>query len=187
MNYQKLVCWGDSQTVGARTYGCYPLYVGKILNEKTRYSWYVHSLGTNGDTARDLWLRISKELLALTDIHQACILIGTNDVGNGTPLDLFEEYYRQILIGLQVNGYRVAFCGEIPPIWPDGNAHFSKKTAPRRDKYNQRVRQVVSESSIAQLIEFPALTSECYTDPVHLNESGNRVIAEHYADAIMNY
>jgi len=27
MNYQRIACWGDSQTFGARTYGCYPLYL----------------------------------------------------------------------------------------------------------------------------------------------------------------
>jgi hypothetical protein len=29
MNYQKIVCWGDSQTFGARSYGCYPIFAGR--------------------------------------------------------------------------------------------------------------------------------------------------------------
>ena len=98
MNYQKIACWGDSQTVGARTYGCYPLYLGQILNQRTRYSWQVLSLANNGYTARDLWLRVSADLPGLTDFHQACILIGANDVGHDSPSDTFAEYYRQILL-----------------------------------------------------------------------------------------
>ena len=130
MDYQKITCWGDSQTFGARSYGCYPLYLGQILNQRTRYSWQVINLATNGYTAKDLWLRVSADLLALTDVHQACVLIGTNDVGQDSPLDTFEEYYRQILRNLHVHGYRVVYCAEIPPIWSDGHAFFAKKPVP---------------------------------------------------------
>ncbi len=37
MHYQNLLCIGDSQTFGARTYGCYPLYLAQILTEHTPY------------------------------------------------------------------------------------------------------------------------------------------------------
>jgi len=58
---------------------------------------------------------LATELATLRDVYQACILIGTNDVGNGSDPDLFEEYYRQVLRALQLSGLRVAYCGEIPP------------------------------------------------------------------------
>ena len=87
MNYQKMVCWGDSQTFGARSYGCYPMYLAKILNADTRYAWQTLNFSTNGHTVRDLWFRVSNELLMLSDVFQACILIGANDVGNHSPPD----------------------------------------------------------------------------------------------------
>jgi lysophospholipase L1-like esterase len=187
MDYQKIVCWGDSQTFGARSYGCYPLYLAKILNAETRYVWRAINLSTNGHTARDLWFRLSTELATLHDVYQACILIGTNDVGNGSDLDLFEEYYRQILTSLKLNGLRVAYCGEIPPIWADGHAFFSEKTCARRDDYNARVHKAVTESGIGRVVTFSGLSLDCYTDPVHLNEKGNAVIARSFADAILRY
>ena len=184
MDYQKIVCWGDSQTSGARSYGCYPLYLAETLNSNTRYLWHAINLSTNGHTARHLWFRLAQELQALRDVHQACVLIGGNDVGNGSPIDLFEEYYRQILIALRLNGFRVAYCGEIPPLWPDGHAFFPADTRDRRDAYNARISKVVSESHIGKLVKFPNLTADCYTDPIHFNESGNRKVAEAFASAI---
>src|SRR3972149_176233 len=124
MNYQKIVCWGDSQSSGARTYGCYPLYLAKILNEKTRYIWQAINLSTNGHTVRDLGFRLPNDLMQLHDVYQACILIGANDVGCNSPPDLFDEYYRQILHALQLNRFRAVYCGDIPPIWPDGQPFF---------------------------------------------------------------
>lgn len=184
MDYQKIICWGDSQTFGARTYGCYPLYLAQILNEKTRYVWQAVNFSSNGYTVRELWFKIQHDLLQMHDAYHACILIGTNDVGNNSPPDLFDEYYRQILQALQINKFRVVYCGEIPPIWPDGHAFFSAETKARADSFNFLLRQIIKESPIAKLVEFPGLNTDCYVDPIHFNESGNRIIADCFANAI---
>lgn len=187
MNYQKIICWGDSQTFGARTYGCYPLYLAQILDASTRYAWQAINISTNGHTARDLWFRMGQELPQIKDVHQACILIGANDVGNGSPEDLFEEYYRQILSALEIYHFRSIFCGEIPPIWPDGHAFFPVETRERRAVYNAAIRRCVERSPIARLVEFPALTQHCFVDPVHFHESGNQAIALAFATAITEF
>jgi lysophospholipase L1-like esterase len=186
VDYQNIVCLGDSQTFGARSYGCYPLYLVSILNKNTRYSWSASNLSTNGHTVRDLWFRLSTDLPLLRDVYQACILIGANDVGRHSPLDLFEEYYRQVLLTLRLKGLLAVYCGEIPPIWADGHAFFRAESASSRDRYNERLRNAVGGSSIARLVTFPELTRECYTDPVHLNETGNECIARAFANVIMN-
>lgn len=187
MNYQKIICWGDSQTFGARSYGCYPLYLSQILTSTTQYTWQVVNFSTNGHTVRDLWFRLQHELLYLKDSYLACILIGANDVGNQSPAELFEEYYRQILYALEVGRFHVVYCGEIPPIWPDGHPFFSSASVEARQKYNELIKQVVEASSIARLVEFPELNADCYTDPVHLNETGNKVIADSFAKAIRSF
>ncbi|HEX7079734.1 MAG TPA: SGNH/GDSL hydrolase family protein [Gammaproteobacteria bacterium] len=186
MNYQRIACWGDSQTFGARTYGCYPMYLAQILNRRTRYRWQVLNLGENGLTARGLWLRLPADLVVASDVHHACILIGANDVGDGTPIDLFAEYYRQVLSALELHGFRALYCGEIPPLWPDGHAFFPAAAEERRDAYNRAVSDVAAEFDVARMVEFSNLTAECYTDPVHFNESGNRAVAERYAEAVMS-
>lgn len=187
MNYQRIACWGDSQTSGARTYGCYPLYLVQLLNAQTRYAWQALNFGTKGHTARDTWFRLAHELQMLHDVNQGCLLIGTNDVGNRTPLELFEEYYRQILSALRLEGLKVVHCGEIPPIWPDGHAFFSSSTRDDREIYNAALRRCVEAAPHARLVEFPALTASCYVDPVHFSEEGNRVVAEAFAAAIKAY
>jgi hypothetical protein len=184
VNYQKLVCWGDSQTFGARTYGCIPLYLAKELNQTTRYRWSALNCSRNGDTARDLWFRITREAPALQDFYRACILIGAHDVAKATPVPIFAEYYRQILDTLEICGWRVVHCGEIPPLWPDGHAFFDRDSLQRRELYNESLRQAVADSPIAQLVTFPELSSDCYVDPVHFNEQGNAVVSRAFAASI---
>lgn len=187
MNYQNLACWGDSQTHGARTYGCFPLYLAKKLNAQTRYVWSVLNLSANGLTARDVWFRLPQDLPLVKDVYQACLLIGANDVGNQTPLDLFEEYYRQILQTLQIHRFRAVFCGEIPPIRADGHAFFSTGAERRLPAYNERVQVVVESSPIATFVPLGELGADCFVDPVHFTEVGNERVADCFARAITSF
>jgi lysophospholipase L1-like esterase len=136
---------------------------------------------------RNLWFRLAQDLPALSDVYQACLLIGANDVGNASPLDLFEDYYRQVLHALQVGRFRVVFCADIPPIRPDGHAFFSAESETKRNLYNERIREVIADSPIAHLVDLSDLSAECFTDPVHLSETGNREVAERFARSIMAY
>lgn len=184
MDYQKVACWGDSQTYGARTYGCYPLHLAQLLNRDTRYTWHALNLSTNGHTARDLWFRLGHDLMTMHDVHTACVLIGANDVGNRTPLDLFEEYLRQCVDALRIHGFRAIFVGEIPPIFPDGHAFFTADSVERRVDYNNRLTKIVGDCDDTTLVSFPDLTAGQYRDPVHFDESGNVVVARAFADAM---
>lgn len=187
MNYQRVVCWGDSQTYGARTYGCYPLHLVRLLNRDTRYIWNALPLCQNGHTVRDLWFRLCEDLLRVKDTCQACVLIGANDVGNQTPLPLFQEYYKQALDALAISGFRVVHCGEIPAIFPDGHAYFSSDTEGRRQDYNSVIDEIVTESTIARLVRFPELGDSHFVDPVHFSEDGNIAVATSFAESIRNY
>ncbi|MEM9040339.1 MAG: SGNH/GDSL hydrolase family protein [Actinomycetota bacterium] len=184
MNYQNVLCIGDSQTFGARTYGCYPLHLARVLTATTPYLWRTINESHNGHTARDLWFDLPGVLQRAPDTHQACVLIGTNDVGEGTPIDLFEEYYRQTLRALRIAGFRAVFCGEIPPIFADGHVYFPKETAARHDEYNAALRRALQEHPGAVHVGLGSLTRDAYVDPVHFNESGNELVAEAFADAI---
>lgn len=185
MNYQNILCAGDSQTFGARSYGCYPLYLAQYLTARNSYVWRAINLSTNGFTARDLWFRLGLELERVHDTRQACLLIGTNDVGERTDPELFAEYYRQILRGFFVLRYKVVWCGEVPPIHADGHVYFDRGTADRRATINERIERVVAEFPEARLVRFEGLGRECYEDPVHFNEAGNRVVAEAFARHIL--
>jgi len=185
MNYQNVLCLGDSQTFGARTYGCYPLHLARILSQKSRYQWRAINRSRNGATARDLWFRVNEEIDTVLDTYQACLLIGTNDVGEDKDEDLFAEYYRQILRTLLVKKYKSVFCGSIPPVFADGHAFFSRETCERRERFNVRLRSVVAEHTEVSLVPLDHLENDCYVDPVHFNERGNLAVAEAFAAAIL--
>ena len=185
MHYQNLLCIGDSQTFGARTYGCYPLYLAQILTTHTPYQWRTINRSVNGYTARELWFLLSNEIEVISDTYQACVLIGTNDVGNETPLDLFEEYYRQIIRTLLIKKYKAVFCGEILPIYPDGHVFFCKDTIERRNQYNTVVRKISAENKNTIWVPISGLDRDCYVDSVHFNEQGNRLVAESFTKAIL--
>lgn len=185
MNYQKMACWGDSQSFGARTYGCFPLYLVQHLNQKTHYTWTSLNLSANGHTARDLWFRLPQELQQLHDTHTACILIGANDVANTTEVDTFTEYYSQCLDALSIAGMKSVHCGEIPPIFPDSHAFFPPDCNERRQNYNTKIHDLVGARSNTHLTTFPELTRDCYVDPVHFNEQGNHIVAEAFATSII--
>ncbi len=185
MHYQNLLCIGDSQTFGARTYGCYPLYLAQMLTMRTPYQWRTINRSVNGYTARDLWFLLNNEIEVISDTYQACVLIGTNDVGNETPLDLFEEYYRQIVRTLLIKKYKAIYCGEIPPIYPDGHIFFCKNTVELRKQYNDTIKQLCAENKRSLWVPINGLSRECYVDPVHFNEQGNRLVAESFSTAIV--
>jgi lysophospholipase L1-like esterase len=185
MNYQNLLCLGDSQTFGARSYGCYPLHLAKILTDATPYEWRTITHSVNHYRARDLWFLVNQHIDSIQDTFQACVLIGTNDVGEHSPCDLFAEYYRQILRALFIRRYKSIVCGEIPPIYPDGHVFFTQSTAQIREKLNQAIEQVVQAFPQAQLVRFPSLTRADYVDSVHFNEAGNQKVAQAFAESIL--
>ncbi len=186
MNYQNVLCLGDSQTFGARSYGCYPLYLADILEQKTPYIWRVINRSTNGHTARDLWFRVNYEAEPIKDTYQACILIGTNDVAENKDIGIFEKYYKQIVVTLLVKGYRSIYCGQIPPIFADGHVFFKKGSADRINDFNHCIENIVSSFERVNFVELSGLDRSCYEDPVHFNEKGNQQVANCFADAIVS-
>lgn len=185
MDYQNLLCLGDSQTFGARSYGCYPLYLAQALSRETPYAWRTVNRSVNGYTARDLWFLLNDQIDAIADTFQCCLLIGTNDVGNATPVELFEEYYRQILRTLAIKKYKAVYCGEIPPIHADGHVFFPRSTGDRRTLYNEAIRKAVAECGAAIWVPMEGLDRSCYADPVHFNEAGNAQVARCFGQAIV--
>lgn len=185
MNYQNILCVGDSQTFGARTYGCYPLHLARLLTARSTYAWRAVNLSANGATARDLWFRSHHDLETVTDTRQACVLIGTNDAGEGVDAELFTEYYRQILRAFFIKKYKAVWCGEIPPIHADGHVYFARESVARRGVLNDRIRSLVAEFPEARFVALPGLDRDCYVDPVHFNERGNEHVAECFAQEIL--
>ena len=185
MNFQNLLCLGDSQTNGARSYDCYPLHLVRMLSQQTPYAWRAIPLCANGYTARDLWFVLNREIDTISDTYQACVLIGANDVGEGKDVELFAEYYRQILRVLFIKRYKAVFCGEVPPIFSDGHIFFDRDCATRRELFNRTIEAVVAEFPQAHVVTLGHLSRELYEDPVHFNQRGNVAVAEAFKEVIL--
>jgi hypothetical protein len=127
---------------------------------------------------------LSERLGQIHDIYQACLLIGTNDVGENSDVEIFSEYYRQCLLTLWIHGLKAVYCGEIPPIFPKSHAFFDQDSVRRRNLFYAVIKDIITEVPIARLVNFDRLTNDHYVDPVHFNEEGNRIVAECFAQAI---
>ncbi|HET6245060.1 MAG TPA: SGNH/GDSL hydrolase family protein, partial [Bacteroidia bacterium] len=100
MNWETLMCFGDSITIGARSYCGYPEYAGNLLEKKLGNNWNVINLAVCGYTAMDLARYISSNFSNLKQFEPGIIsiLIGTNDVKKNTLPSDFEIAYRQVIL-----------------------------------------------------------------------------------------
>lgn len=183
MIFQKVDCWGDSLTFGARTYGCYPVLLGQKLRAQTGLEWLVRNRGVNGNTARELWFRVSEQVEPQPDRHVACVVIGTNDAKLCTPVATFAEYYEQTLVTLIANGWTVV-AAPIPLIVSRGRLPYTRQSESHREALNEAIRSVVDARKV--LMAPLELQAEDLCDGVHLTESGNDRMAAAFAEAILS-
>jgi len=100
MNWETLLCLGDSITIGARSYLAYPEHAAHHLSAALQKEWNVVNCAVSGFSAielcRHLDLQMPSLLAQKPDI--ATILIGTNDVKAGTDPEHYRVALRLILI-----------------------------------------------------------------------------------------
>src|SRR6185369_15883500 len=104
MNWETYIAFGDSITIGARTYLGYPEHVGKLLEQTTKKKWNVINHAESGYTAADLLRSIDRNLQNLKGDTSSIstLLIGTNDVKLGTDVNDFEIAYSLLLLKIKL-------------------------------------------------------------------------------------
>ena len=100
MNWETYIAFGDSITIGARTYLGYPEFAGAILEDDLSKEWNVVNCAVSGYTAIELSRHIDNNYCNLIKHRSSIttILIGTNDAKSGTSQKNFEIALNQILI-----------------------------------------------------------------------------------------
>jgi lysophospholipase L1-like esterase len=100
MNWETLMCFGDSITIGARSYCGYPEYAGAELQKTLGNKWNVINHSVSGYTAIDLARYITGHFSNLRDFAPGIvtILIGTNDVKKNTGKEDFRIAYEQVVL-----------------------------------------------------------------------------------------
>ncbi|HMQ80361.1 MAG TPA: SGNH/GDSL hydrolase family protein [Ignavibacteria bacterium] len=185
MNYNNIVFWGDSLTFGARTYGCFPMYLVDLLNSATPYNWRAINRGVNGYTARDLWFKVNWELEKLTDTYLSCVLIGTNDCSELSDSSIFKSYLQQLLDAIYIKKGKRIYLGEIPGIVQNAHPFFPKETIEKRIELNNVINEICSNDKRIELVRFD-LSIECFEDSVHFSEKGNMSVAKSFFTKIIN-
>lgn len=180
MIWNQILCLGDSLTYGARDqYGrSFPVELGKIMSEKTGEFYICHNYGVNGETSSDLLRRAWNIIKANQDCKIMTLWIGTNDTKNPTPLDIYEDNLRQIILCAKVFGMRV-IIGTIPKLT---FSPFYMNNRDYTDKYSLVVRKVAKDLSI-EICNFEGM-EKYLIDGVHFTNEGNVEIAKRFSKII---
>ena len=172
MNYQNILCYGDSQTNGARTYTSWPHYLALEMEKRDGKRWNVIERAVSGYSAKDLLKMIQMD--NVPDCWQACVMIGTNDAKLRTSPKTFEQYIHRIDTALHVKGIRHVFA-KIPPFYRrGGDLPYDKTSEMYRTMLNLRIKG----------IDMGTLRDYHYEDVVHFNDKGNQAVAKLFAEAI---
>jgi lysophospholipase L1-like esterase len=184
MNWETYIAFGDSITIGSRTYLGYPEHVGNKLSRTLSKQWNVINHAVSGFRAIDLSRYIDQHFLNLKE-HKAgvsTILIGTNDVKENTSIENFQIALRQIIVKtklLTINNNVILF--HVPTFHPGVMYPYSIEMNSIISEYNRVIDQLAQEENI-RVIELSHQVDDFF-DGVHLNENGIR----NFSDQISTY
>ncbi len=185
---KKVIFFGDSITnAGVKPDG----YITQMKAMLPDYD--LIGAGIGGNKVYDLYLRMEKDVLEKKpDI--VVIYIGVNDVwhkathGTGTDLPKFEGFYRALIKKIQANGAKVVLC--TPAVIGEKKNGDNEQDADL-DKFSASIRKISQETNLPlcdlrklfqdynlehnkENVEKGILT----TDRVHLNKTGNELVAK---------
>jgi isoamyl acetate esterase len=192
---ERIVFLGDSITAGGTRPKGYVTLIQTALAEKHKaLGIEVIGAGISGNKVPDLQKRLEKDVLSKKPTL-VVIYIGINDVwhgekdpAKGTPKDKFEAGLKEIIGKIQAGGARVVLCTPSVIGEKKGGAN---KLDPLLDEYSEISRKVAAETK-SQLCDLRKafvdyLTKNnaedkdqkvLTTDRVHLNEAGNKLVAD---------
>jgi len=186
MNWETLLCIGDSITIGARSYIGFPEYLGHFLSKETNTEWNVINQAISGYTCRDISRNISSNFTNIKNQNPsiATILIGTNDVKTNTSPELFEIAYVQLItkVKLLIPGNNILLI-KIPNFTKGIKYPYTFKLNEQIPQYNDIITRLSKKYQL-RLIEL-STEQEHLFDGVHLNECGSRCVAKQISSTIL--
>lgn len=174
MNWETLMCFGDSITIGARSYAGYPDYAGNSLEKSLGNNWDVVNHAVSGFTAMDLARSMTTNFANLKQFAPGIItvLIGTNDVKTKTSSEDFEMSYKQVLVkALLLAPYQNVVLIKIP-LFPKSIAYpYNYAMNDKIKCFNEIISELANHYNLRN-IEFE-LSKADFFDGVHLNAKGS--------------
>jgi lysophospholipase L1-like esterase len=186
MNWETILCVGDSITIGSRSYLGYPEYCGDFLSKETNKKWNVLNHAVAGYTTIDLTRSIDKSFsnlkIAKPDI--ATVMIGTNDLKSKTSIENFRIAYEQLIIKVRLLiGTKAIVLLEIPQLAEGVMLPYTISMNKTIIEYNKII-QLIAEENDFIYIQLNYLNTHFY-DGVHLNDTGSKHIGEQLAKHIL--
>ena len=187
MNWQTLLCLGDSITIGSRSYLGYPEACCGFLRSKLQQRWHAVNFATAGYRAIDLARAMDRSFTHLQSAKPGVValLIGTNDAKQPTPPAAFAEAYEQILVKARL----IAGHGNIivipPPRLESGMLYpYLPAMNSVLEGYEQIIRAKAEEHGV-RTFRFD-VRPEHFFDGVHLNDAGVQACGEQLGAFILN-
>jgi lysophospholipase L1-like esterase len=190
---KKVIFFGDSITQAGAQPGGYISLMKSMLSQQGITDYDLIGAGIGGNKVYDLYLRMPEDVLAQSpDI--VVIWVGVNDVwhkssyGTGTDADKFEKFYRAIIKQLQAHNIKVML---VTPATIGEKNDYSNQQDGDLNKYSQVIRNIAKDADLP-VCDLRALfhayevnnnTANAdkgilTADGVHLNDAGNKFVAE---------
>ncbi len=185
MNWETIMCFGDSITIGARSYCAYPDYCGNRLEKSTGVRWHVVNHAVSGYTTMDLARYMTAHFSNLRQFFPGIItvLIGTNDVKRGTSEKDFEIAYRQVILKALLLSVQENVVLILLPNFPQNIAYpYRYNMNVTIDAYNEIVKKLAKEFRLRTHV-FELNESDLF-DGVHLNTKGSETAGTQLAAMI---
>lgn len=198
---KRVIFFGDSITqMGVEPGGYIDLMDSMLKAKSLDDKFELTGAGIGGNKVYDLYLRLEEDVLSKKpDI--VFIFVGVNDVwhktwGTGTDADKFELFYRALIHKIKAGGAEVILC---TPAVVGERTDFSNSLDGDLNKYSGIVRKLAQEEKCS-LLDLRAMFLKynlshnpdnldqgiLTTDGVHLNPTGNKMVADAMLELLLN-
>jgi isoamyl acetate esterase len=190
----KVIFFGDSITQAGVQPGGYITRIdsmSRIGSSSGQYEFI--GAGIGGNKVYDLYLRMEEDVLAKNP-DVVVIYVGVNDVwhkassGTGTDADKFEKFYGAIINKLKAKNIKIIVC---TPAAIGEKTDFSNQQDGDLNSYSNIIRGIASKNNLAlvdlrkSFLDYNLKNNKqnkesgiLTTDRVHLNATGNQLVAD---------
>ena len=188
MIYSTFLALGDSMTYGARggyDHG-YPEWLSDFYDVEFGQRLLTVNAGINGETTSQCRRR-AKQVIESSKCNEMLFFEGTNDAKDTvqTPDYIYESNVRYIIDCALINGVKL-YLGLIPDLRGFGAPDYSIHSQELMNGYNKIIRKLSKEYELP-LVDFTGFHVRHYSDGVHFNTEGYRLMAAKVINAIKEY
>ncbi|MFT3749203.1 MAG: SGNH/GDSL hydrolase family protein [Agriterribacter sp.] len=193
---KKVIFFGDSITQAGVGPTGYITVLQQLLAASGRdKNFELIGAGIGGNKVYDLYLRLEDDVLSKKP-DLVFIYVGINDVwhkrsyGTGTDADKFEKFYNKLIDKIQAAGAKVVIC--TPTIIGEKKDYVNELDGDL-NKYAEIIRGIAKNKNVELIDLRKATVAYIYThnpedktkdiltsDGVHMNETGNKFLADQF-------